>query len=98
MKPIDKPLLLEASTRLLFTMTDEQYDVLIQEFDILLKQMALIGKISGVDHLTPMTFPLPLSVQTMREDVPGVTLTQADTIKNANRHHQGQIQLPKVVG
>jgi aspartyl/glutamyl-tRNA(Asn/Gln) amidotransferase C subunit len=98
MKPINRPLLLDASTRLLFTMTDEQYDVLIQEFDILLKQMSLIGKIAGVDALAPMTFPLPLSVTNMRDDQVQPTLTQAETVQNASRHLQGQIQLPKVVG
>jgi aspartyl/glutamyl-tRNA(Asn/Gln) amidotransferase C subunit len=98
MKPINRPLLLDASTRLLFTMTDEQYDVLIQEFDVLLKQMSLIGKIAGVDALAPMTFPLPVSVTTMRDDQVQPSLTQAETVQNASRHLQGQIQLPKVVG
>jgi aspartyl/glutamyl-tRNA(Asn/Gln) amidotransferase C subunit len=98
MKPINRPLLLDASTRLLFTMTDEQYDVLIQEFDVLLKQMSLIGKSAGVDALAPLTFPLPLSVTTMRDDQVQPSLTQAETVQNASRHLQGQIQLPKVVG
>lgn len=98
MKKIDKPLLLDASTRLLFVMTDIQYDVLINEFDILLKQMALIGKIEGVDQVLPMTFPLGNHTSKLRDDVPGLTLKQSEATQNAKFVSEGQIKLPKVVG
>jgi aspartyl-tRNA(Asn)/glutamyl-tRNA(Gln) amidotransferase subunit C len=98
MKKIDKALLLDASTRLMFVMTDQQYEVLINEFDILLKQMALIGKIDGVDALTPMTFPFPLKSQGLRIDEVGLTLTQQEATRNAHHVSDGQIKLPKVVG
>ncbi len=98
MKKIDKPLLLDASTRLLFVMTDNQYEVLIQEFDILLKQMALIGKIEGVDQVSPMTFPLGNHTTQLRDDVATKTLTQAEATQNATFVSDGQIKLPKVVG
>lgn len=98
MKKIDKPLLIDASQRLMFVMTDSEYDVLISEFDVLLKQMALIGKISGVDALTPMTFPFPITTSQLRDDVPSVTLTQKQATENAKQVRDGQIKLPKVVG
>ncbi|MBM3909704.1 MAG: hypothetical protein FJ352_02920 [Firmicutes bacterium] len=98
MKKIDKTLLLDASTRLLFVMTDTQYEVLIQEFDILLKQMALIGKIEGVDHVAPMTFPLQNMTMQLREDMPSPSLTQTQATQNATFVSEGQIKLPKVVG
>lgn len=98
MKKIDKTLLLDASTRLLFVMTDTQYEVLIQEFDILLKQMALIGKIEGVDHVAPMTFPLQNETMQLREDVPSPSLSQTQATQNATFVSEGQIKLPKVVG
>lgn len=98
MKTIDKTLLLDASTRLLFVMTDSEYDVLIQEFDILLKQMALIGQINGVDEVKPMTFPFLFPNTQLRADVPQVTLTQQEATANAGKVVDGQIKLPKVVG
>ena len=98
MKKIDKPLLIDASQRLMFVMTDSEYDVLTSEFDVLLKQMALIGKISGVDALTPMTFPFPITTLQLRDDVSGVTLTQKQATENAKQVRDGQIKLPKVVG
>lgn len=98
MKKIDLPLLQDAATRLLFTMTQDQYQVLMSEFDILLKQMALIGQIEGVDGLVPMTFPFTVTTTTMRDDVPQVTLTQAQALQNVGQKVDGQMKLPKVVG
>lgn len=98
MKKIDKALLIDASTRLMFVMTDQQYDVLINEFDVLLQQMALIGKINGVDGLTPMTFPFSFKSQGLRQDEIGPTLTQQEATRNAHHVREGQIKLPKVVG
>jgi aspartyl-tRNA(Asn)/glutamyl-tRNA(Gln) amidotransferase subunit C len=98
MKKIDKALLMDASTRLLFVMTDSQYEVLINEFDILLKQMALIAKIDGVDALPPMTFPFPVNGLGLRVDEVGPTLTQQESTSNAHHVSEGQIKLPKVVG
>lgn len=98
MKKIDKTLLLDASTRLLFVMTDSQYDVLINEFDILLKQMELIGKIEGVDQVIPMTFPFNQHTSKLRDDQPGKTLNQSEATQNASFVSEGQIKLPKVVG
>jgi aspartyl-tRNA(Asn)/glutamyl-tRNA(Gln) amidotransferase subunit C len=98
MKKIDQALLLDASTRLMFVMTDQQYEVLIHEFDILLKQMALIGKIDGVDALTPMTFPFTLNSHGLRSDEVGPTLSQQQATSNASHVSEGQIKLPKVVG
>jgi aspartyl-tRNA(Asn)/glutamyl-tRNA(Gln) amidotransferase subunit C len=98
MKKIDKALLIDASTRLMFVMTDSEYDVLINEFDILLKQMALIGKIEGVDALTPMTFPFQVQSHGLRTDEVAITLTQQEATSNAHHVSEGQIKLPKVVG
>jgi aspartyl-tRNA(Asn)/glutamyl-tRNA(Gln) amidotransferase subunit C len=98
MKKIDKALLIDASTRLMFVMTDQQYEVLINEFDILLKQMALIGKIDGVDALTPMTFPIHVKGLGLRADDIGQTLTQQEATSNAHHVSEGQMKLPKVVG
>lgn len=98
MKEINKAVLKEAANRLLFDMTDEQYDVLEKEFAILTKQMDLIGKIEGVDDYAPMTFPFDVSTSYLREDVPEKPLTSEQALANAHDIVDGQIKLPKVVG
>lgn len=98
MKEINKNVLKDAANRLLFDMTEEQYDVLEKEFAILTKQMNLIGQIKGVDEFEPMTFPFDVSNDLLREDVPSTPLPREVALQNAKDIVDGQIKLPKVVG
>lgn len=98
MKKVTRDVLKDASLRLMFTMTEEQYDVLLDEFSILIKQMELIGAIPGVDDVEPMTFPFDVTTNVLRDDTPTTPLSQDDVIKNAGSVADGEIKLPKVVG
>ena len=98
MKKVTRDVLKDASLRLMFTMTEEQYDVLLDEFSILIQQMELIGAIPGIDDVEPMTFPFDVTVSALREDVPTNPLSQEDVVKNAGSVLNGEIKLPKVVG
>ena len=97
MKEYNKEILKDAANRLLFDMTDEQYDTLLNEFDIITKQMEIMGKDSRIDDLEPMVFPFECSTSYLREDVPSTPLDKEDAIKNAQNKQEGQIKLPKVV-
>ena len=97
MKEYNKEILKDAANRLLFDMTDEQYDTLLNEFDIITKQMEIIGKDSLIDDLEPMVLPFECSTSYLREDVPSTPLDKEDAIKNAQNKQEGQIKLPKVV-
>jgi aspartyl-tRNA(Asn)/glutamyl-tRNA(Gln) amidotransferase subunit C len=98
MKKINKEILKKAANNLLFDMTEDQYELLLKEFDILLHQMELIGKIEGVDDEQPMTFPFNVLMTQMRSDVVGKSLSQEEVIKNARFKRDGQIKVPKVIG
>lgn len=97
MKAVNKAVLKDAANRLLFDMSDEQYEMLLDEFHIIQSQLDLIGKIKGVDEATPMTFPFDCTTTYLREDVPSVPLKKEDVLKNAKSVQDGQIKLPKVV-
>jgi aspartyl-tRNA(Asn)/glutamyl-tRNA(Gln) amidotransferase subunit C len=97
MKAVNKDVLKDAANRLLFDMSDEQYDMLLDEFHIIQSQFELIGKIKGVDDATPMTFPFDCTVTYLREDKPDAPLKKEDVLKNAKSVQDGQIKLPKVV-
>ena len=98
MKKVDINVLKEAAEKLMFTMTDSEYQTLLEEFAIISKQMELIGKIEGVDSVEPMTFPFPVYTSYMREDVAKEPLSRDEAMKNAHDVVDGQIRLPKVVG
>ena len=98
MKEITIDVLKDAANRLLFTMSDEQYQTLLDEFDILKRQMDTIGEIEGLDSYEPMTFPFECTTSFLREDTPDAPLDRAEALKNAGSVEDGQIKLPKVIG
>ena len=97
MKTITMDVLKDAANRLLFTMSDEQYKTLYEEFGILTKQMEKIGEIKGLEAYSPMTFPFETSTSYLREDVAEEALPREVALKNAGNKQDGQIKLPKVV-
>jgi len=98
MKQITIEVLHDAAGRLLFDMSDEQYQTLFEEFKVLTKQMETIGKIEGLDNYPPMTFPFDCSVDYLREDVAETPLPREAALKNAGSVLDNEIKLPKVVG
>ena len=96
MKEINKELLQDCAHRLMFDMTDEQYELLEKEFKIILKQMELI-EVNDVDELTPMTFPFDVTVTYLRDDDVIETITTEEALSNAKDVVENQIRLPKVV-
>lgn len=98
MKEITIDVLHDAANRLLFDMSDEQYQTLFEEFKILTKQMETIGKVEGVDGLEPMTFPFDCGNSYLREDIAEEPLPREEALSNAGSVQDNEIKLPKVVG
>ena len=98
MKKVNKEVLKDTANRLLFTMNEEEYETLLKEFDVITRQMTLIGNIKGVDDVLPMTFPFDVTNDILREDIPTTPLDKEEALRNAKDVVDYQIRLPKVVG
>lgn len=96
--PITIEFLKDLAHRLKFDMTAEQYATLKDEFNTIIHQMELIGKIKDIDTIVPMTFPFEIESSGLRDDVVDDVLTIDDVLLNAKDHAQGQIKTKKVVG
>lgn len=97
MEKVTLEILKKAANNLMFDMSSEQYNTLLNEFDVVLEQMNIIGTLQGIDEAEPMTFPFDVSIDYLREDIPSEPLSQNDALKNAHDVVLGQIKLPKVV-
>ncbi len=97
MKEYNIEVLKDAAKRLLFDMSESEYETLLKEFDIVTKQMSIIGSNLGLDDLEPMAFPFECTTSYLREDVPAEPLTREEALRNSKRKIGGQIKLPKVV-
>lgn len=94
---IEKEKLKDYASKLMFDMKDSEYETLQQEFEVILKQMDLIGKIKDIAEVEPMTFPFSINDVKWRKDEVKDTLSIEDLMKNAKDTDRNQIRVPKVV-
>lgn len=94
---IEKDKLKKYARLLMFEMNDEEYTTLQEEFEVILKQMDLIGQIDGIDKVEPMTFPFKNTDATLREDEVGDYLTVGEVLSNAKHQVNDQVKVPRVV-
>ena len=94
---ITKAALKKYANLLMFDMSDEEYQTLEEEFEVILKQMDLIGKIDGIKNVKPMHFPLSTSNISLRSDDNISNLNVTDVLKNAKEVELNQVKVPKVV-
>ncbi len=94
---MDKETLEMLAKKLMFTMDESEYETLSQEFEIILKQMDLIGKIDGIKDVEPKIYPFPIENVCMREDEVVDELPIEDVLKNSGDTLYNQVKVPKVV-
>ena len=94
---VNKEMLEKYAEKLMFRMSDEEYVTLENEFDIILKQMELIGNINGISDVEPMIFPFVTYDASLREDVDKEPLTVDEVLSNAKHQVRDQVKVPKVV-
>ncbi len=86
------------ANKLMFDMNEEEYKTLQDEFEVILKQMDLIGQIPDIDKVSPMTFPFPNEDVSLREDEVGDYLTVSEVLENTTHQVNDQVKVPRVVG
>ena len=94
---LEKELLEKYAEKLMFRMSDEEYNTLQNEFDIILKQMDLIGNIDGINEVEPMIFPFVTYEAELREDVIEDSLSVDEVLSNTKHQVRDQVKVPKVV-
>ena len=96
---ISKSELESLAKKLMFEMKDSEYETLEKEFDIILKQMDLIGNIKDIDKVSPMTFPFELDNDDsyLREDIYNNEISFNDMIVNVKDYEDNRVKVPKVV-
>lgn len=89
----------ELARKLMFEMEEDEYQTLLSEFDVILKQMDLIDKISDIDTVSPMTYPFDLELDDtyLREDIPSNEICFDDMKVNVKDYDSGMVKVPKVV-
>lgn len=101
MKEVNKETLKIAAEKLLFDMEDSEYETLLNEFHVIIKQLELMDNIEDLSTYSPLSFPyVDESFSLLRDDevIEETLLNKEEILANAKEVRDGQIELPKVVG
>ena len=85
--------------KLMFEMNEDEYKTLEDEFEVILKQMELIGNIKDIEKVSPKTFPFDLELEDsyLREDVYNNEISFDDMKVNVKDSENNMVKVPKVV-
>lgn len=85
------------ANKLLFNLTPEENQMVLEEFDVIDESIDLINEIDGFNDLEPMTHALDNLEIDLREDVAEESIKVEDALKNAGACEGREIEVPKVV-
>lgn len=94
---IEKSKLKDYANKLMFDMNDEEYETLAKEFDTVLMQFDLIGKIENINNVEPMTFPYLKEEVTLRDDSKSRVVDVDVAFSNCHGKKGDEIKVPRVV-
>lgn len=83
---------------LMIGLTDEETDMVFDEFEIIDKNINKINEIEGIDKIDPMTHALDDFNYELRDDVIEESVPVNDLLHNSDNNNGEEVILPKVVG
>lgn len=82
--------------QLMFDLSDAEADSLVQEFDTLEGQMALLDAVN-TDGVEEMIYPFEAATTFLRKDEVSNVISQDEAMANVEKKLEGHFVLPKVV-
>lgn len=83
--------------KLLIGLTEEETNMVLEEFDVIDKTIDLINKIDNIEKVEPMTHCLDNFECTLREDIVDESTSVEDLLSNCDDNMDDQVKVPKVV-
>lgn len=83
--------------KLLIGLTDEESKMVLDEFEVIDKNIDLINEIEGIIEIEPMTHAIDDFAYQLREDIAEDSIPIEEALKNAGRVEGREIEVPKVV-
>ena len=84
---------------LLIGLTENERDMIQEEFDSIEKNMELINKIPNIKDIEPQSFPFEMYAEDLREDTSeGEKIDVEELLSNCDQVEGREVEVPKVVG
>ena len=92
-----KEMLTDYEDKLLIGLTEEETKMVLDEFDIIDKNIDLINQIPNIETVEPMTHCLDDFIYELRVDEVEESVDIDDLLENCDDASNGEVRVPKVV-
>lgn len=96
-KKFTKELVDECADKLLIGLTEEENQMVLDEFAIIDEDINLINNIPNIENVEPMSHALDEFEFELREDEVVSSVPLEDLFKNCDSYREDEIKVPKVV-
>lgn len=93
-----KEMVNDYADKLLIGLTDEENKMVLDEFEIIDKNIDLINEIPNIKDVEPMSHCLDDFEYELREDVVEESVPIEELLQNCDDYNEREVQVPKVVG
>lgn len=97
-KKFTKEMVKEYAENLLIGLTEEEADMVLNDFDFIDETINRINDIEGIEKVEPMTHCLDDFVYELREDVAEESIPIEELLQNCDEHTDREVEVVKVVG
>lgn len=86
------------ANKLLIGLSPEENKLVLDEFEVIDKQIDLINEIPNIESVEVMTHTLDDFEFELREDIAEESESIEDILANSDEHTEREVEVPKVVG
>ena len=97
MAKFTKEMVLDYADKLLIGLTEEETNMVLDEFEFIDKNIDLINMIPNIENVEPMTHCLDRTIDFLRDDEVEESIDIDDVLKNCDDNMDDQVRVPKVV-
>lgn len=97
MSKFTKEMVDDYADKLLIGLTDEENQMVLDEFEVIDETIDLINKIENIKDVEPMTHTLDDFVYELREDVVEESVDIDELLQNCDDTSYSEVRVPKVV-
>ncbi len=93
----DENLVNDLADKLLIGLTEEENKMVLEEFEIIDKNIDLINQIPNIGEVEPMFFPFVMSIDELEEDIPVDSIPATEAFSNCESMENGSVKVPRVI-
>ena len=92
-----KEMVNDYADKLLIGLTEEENKMVLEEFDIIDKNIDIINEIPNIKNVEPMTHCLDDFISELREDIVEDSVPIEELLQNCDDYSGREVEVPKVV-